>query len=171
MSGIVKSQSGIPFGVTTAFNPGDGLVQGGIAGGPQYRPDLLPGKSNNPITGVSAGCGSVAAGTRLGTPDLYFDPCVFSNPVFGVYGNLGRHTLIGPGFNNVDFSLLKSTAIKEKKALQFRAEFYNILNHANFSNPLNSVFDARGNRQPAAGQILTAVGIARQIQFGLKLVF
>jgi len=171
MSGIIKSQSGIPFGVSTAFNPGDGLVQGGISGGPTYRPDLLPNKSNNPITGVSAGCGSVPGGARLGTPELYFDPCAFSNPVFGVYGNLGRHTLIGPGFNTLDFSLLKSTTLKENKSVQFRAEFFNILNHPNFANPASSVFDARGNRVPTAGQIIGTVGIARQIQFGLKLVF
>jgi hypothetical protein len=171
MSGIIKTQSGIPFGVTTAFNPGDGLAQGGIAGGPAYRPDLVAGRSNNPISGVSTGCGSVGAGTPVGTPDLWFDPCAFSNPAFGVFGNLGRHTLIGPVFNNVDFSLLKSTDFAENKSIQFRAEFFNIFNHANFANPAPLVFDARGNRVPTAGLITSTVGIARTIQFGLKLVF
>jgi hypothetical protein len=171
MSGIIKSQSGIPFGVTTAFNPGDGLAQGGIAGGPAYRPDLVAGRSNNPTSGTSTGCGSVGAGTAVGTPNLWFDPCAFSNPAFGVYGNVGRHTLIGPAFNNVDFSLLKTTEFLENKSLQFRAEFFNIFNHANFANPAASVFDARGNRVPTAGLITSTTGIARTIQFGLKLVF
>jgi hypothetical protein len=176
VNGIIRSQSGIPFGATTAFNPGDGLIQGGIAGGPNYRPNLLPGHSNNPTSGASIGCPGVAAGTRLGTPDMYFDPCVFSQPALGLYGNAGRHTIIGPPFNDLDFSLQKSTAIREH-SLQFRAEFFNILNHPNFSNPSNgnssaqNIFDARGNRMPNAGQIFTTVGTARQIQFGLKYVF
>jgi hypothetical protein len=171
MSGIIKTQSGIPFGVTTAFTPGNGMAQGGIAGGPAYRPDLVPGRSNNPTSGVSTGCGSVAAGTPVGTPGLWYDPCAFSNPAFGVYGNLGRHTLVGPSFNNVDFSLLKSTDFAENKSIQFRAEFFNIFNHPNFANPSPAVFDARGNRVPTAGLITSTVGIARTIQFGLKLVF
>ena len=79
--------------------------------------------------------------------------------------------MIGPRFNNVDFSLLKSTAFAENKNLQFRAEFFNIFNHANFANPANQVFDARGNRAPTAGLITSTVGIARTVQFGLKLVF
>jgi Carboxypeptidase regulatory-like domain/TonB dependent receptor len=176
VNGIIRSQSGIPFGASTAFNPGDGLIQGGISGGPKYRPNLLPGHSNNPISGVSAGCPGVVTGTPLGTPDLYFDPCVFSQPALGLYGNLGRHTIIGPAFNTLDFSLMKSTAIREH-SLQFRAEFFNVLNHPNFSNPSNGnsaaedIFDARGNRIPTAGQIFSTVGTARQIQFGLKYVF
>jgi len=170
-SGIIKIQSGIPFGPTTAFNPGDGLVQGGISGGPAYRPDLLPGYSNNPITGTSNGCGSIAKGTPVGTPELYFDPCAFSQPAVGLYGNLGRHTIIGPVFRDVDFSVLKSTKIRERQTLQFRAEGFNILNHPNFSNPLAVVFAANGTRLPNAGQITSTVGNSRQIQFGLKLIF
>jgi hypothetical protein len=171
MSGIVKSQSGIPFGVSTASVVADGLTTGGFGGSPSYRPDLMPGQSNNPISGKSIGCGSIAAGTPVGTPALYYDPCVFTNPIPGVYGTAGRHTLIGPKYNAVDFSLMKSTAIHEGHSLQFRAEFFNILNHANFSNPAAGVFDARGNRTATAGQITTTVGTARQIQFGLKYIF
>jgi len=66
---------------------------------------------------------------------------------------------------------LKTTAIHEGQSLQFRAEFFNIVNHANFSNPSAGVFDSRGNRVPTAGQITGTTGTARQIQFGLKLVF
>jgi Carboxypeptidase regulatory-like domain/TonB-dependent Receptor Plug Domain len=171
MSGIIRSQSGIPFGVQTAANPGDGLTIGGFGGSPNYRPDLMPGKSNNPTSGTSIGCRTVAAGTPVGTPLHYFDPCVFTGPLPGVYGNAGRHTLIGPQYNDVDFSLLKSTAIREGQSLQFRAEFFNILNHPNFSNPAAMVFDARGNYLPTAGQITSTVGTSRQIQFGLKYIF
>ena len=171
MSGIIKSQSGIPFGVSTAAVPGDGLAVGGFGGSPTYRPDLIPGNSNNPTSGKSIGCSTVAAGTPVSTPALYYDPCVFSNPAFGLYGTTGRHTLIGPKYNTVGFSLLKTTAIHEGQSLQFRAEFFNIVNHANFSNPSAGVFDSRGNRVPTAGQITGTTGTARQIQFGFKLVF
>src|SRR5438876_6088398 len=68
------------------------------------RPNLNPGFSSNPTSGVTAGCPGVAAGQKLGTPDLYYDPCAFSRPAPGTYGNLGRNTLTGPGFYNVDFS-------------------------------------------------------------------
>ena len=79
--------------------------------------------------------------------------------------------MIGPAYNDLDFSLLKSTTIKENHSIQFRAEFFNILNHANFANPANAVFAANGTRQPTAGQITSTVGTARQIQFGLKYMF
>jgi hypothetical protein len=171
MSGIIKSQSGIPFGVSTATIVPDGLTVGAFGGSPTYRPDLIAGQSNNPTSGNSIGCSTVAAGGPLGTPDLWFDPCAFTNPVPGVYGTAGRHTLIGPRYNTLDFSLMKNTAIHEGQSLQFRAEFFNILNHANFSNPAAGIFDSRGNRVPTAGQITGTTGTARQIQFGLKLVF
>jgi hypothetical protein len=120
---------------------------------------------------VQTGTQTIAGGVPLGTPDLYYDPCAFSNPVPGVYGTLGRHTLIGPSLVSFNFSLVKNTAITERLNLQYRAEFFNILNHANFNNPSSGVFDARGNRAPTAGLITTTVTSARQIQFALKLVF
>jgi len=63
---------------------------------------LLTGFSNNPVKGVSKGCAGVPAGTKLGTLDLYFDPCAFALPDAGFYGNLGRNTVIGPGLANFD---------------------------------------------------------------------
>jgi len=156
LSGILSRQSGIPFTVTTSFRPGDGLLPGGISGSPNYRPDLVPGRSNNPV---------------LGGPDQYFDPSAFSNLAFGFYGTLGRHTLIGPRLVNFDFSLVKNTAITERTSLQFRAEFFNILNHPNFNNPSSGVFDARGNPTPNRGRIDSTNTDPRQIQLGLKLLF
>jgi hypothetical protein len=175
LSGITARQSGVPFSATTAFRPDN---PNAVWRPGQLRPDLIPGMSNNPISGVTAGCtvgtAAVPAGLKLGTPDLYFDPCAFSNPQRGFYGNLGRNTLTGPGLFNVDFSLQKNTAITEKTRLQFRAEFFNILNHPNFSTPSAGIFDTRGNLFPAVlkrQQITTTVTRPRQIQLALKLVF
>ena len=157
------------------------------------RPNLVPGASNNPSQGTSAGCTilangtvtppiaagttppansrTIAAGTPLATPDLYLDPCAFSfsDPQF--FGNIGRNTVIGPGLATVDFSLVKNFPIREKARMQFRGEFFNILNRANFTNPSLSVFDSRGRASGTVGRINSTSTSARQIQFGLKISF
>jgi len=92
-----------------------------------------------------------------------------------LFGNAGRNTVIGPGLVNFDFSLFKNTYIRrisENFNLQFRAEFFNILNRANFETPVddNVLFNPDGT--PAGSGVLDAVaGDARQIQFGLKLIW
>ena len=58
------------------------------------------------------------------------------------YGNLGRNALQGPPFKQWDLAIHKDTKIAEKLTLQLRAEFFNILNHPNFSNPLLPAFIA-----------------------------
>src|SRR5439155_1322833 len=94
INGILTLTSGTPVTIYTGFN----RSRNG-ASGTQItdRPDLLPGFNNNPVNGVSKGCPGVAPGTKLGTPDMYFDPCAFALPEPGTYGNLGRNTVIGPG--------------------------------------------------------------------------
>src|SRR5207244_12476048 len=87
-------------------------------------PDLLPGFSNNPVKGVSKGCPGVPAETKLGIPDMYFDPCAFALPEAGFYGNLGRNTVIGPGLANFDFALVKNISFLESRSIQFRAEAF-----------------------------------------------
>ena len=113
----------------------------------------------------------MAPGTKLGTPTLYFDPCAFSLPTAGVYGNLGRNTLIGPGVFNADLGLVKNTKLRERMNLEFRAEFFNLLNHANFRLPATSVFISGGGRNTTVGQITGTSIDNREIQFGLKLAF
>ena len=100
----------------------------------------------------------------------WFDPNAFILPIAGTYGNLGRGTLRGPGLANVDLSLLKNTAISERFGLQFRAEFFNALNHTNLATPNPIVFSGTGF-SPSAGLITTTATTSRQIQFGLKLVY
>jgi hypothetical protein len=97
-----------------------------------------------------------------------------------VLGNTGRNRFYGPGLTTVDFSIFKNTripAISEVFNLQFRAEFFNILNHTNFLSPgflntfgqNNSVYDFNGSTLPTAlNQTSTT---SRQIQLGLKVIF
>jgi hypothetical protein len=88
---------------------------------------------------------------------------------------LGRNTLIGPRLSNVDFAAFKNTRISEAFAIQFRAEFFNLMNHANFGLPGLHVFlpDGAGGGivSPFAGRILSTTTPARQIQLALKLLF
>ena len=112
----------------------------------------------------------------MGGPDLYFDPCAFELPERGFFGNLGRNTVIGPSLTTFDFSLIKNTSITEGTNLQFRAEFFNIANTPNFANPAGRrggqrVFDRNGRSLRTPGEISNTVTSARQIQFGLKLIF
>jgi hypothetical protein len=85
---------------------------------------------------------------------------------------VGRDTLTGPGLAELDVSVMKNTAISERVRLQFRAEFFNVLNHANFGTP-NTVVFSSASTTPAstAGVITSTASTSRQIQFGLKLLF
>ena len=121
---------------------------------------MIQGKSNNPV---------------LGKPDQWFDPSSFEvepgktcpcQP-FGFYGNLGRNTLSGPHSVDVDFSVIKNMGLSERLRLQFRAEAFNVINHASFGTPPSEPFDASGVLIPTVGRI-TSTDDARQVQFGLK---
>jgi hypothetical protein len=106
---------------------------------------------------------------------MWFNPNAFSAPAntpvnSGFYGNVGRNTLIGPGLGTWDFSLLKETRIREQFNLQFRAEIFNLLNRANFNQPNAVVFTPSGV-SPTAGVITSTSTTARQVQFGLKLLW
>ncbi len=108
----------------------------------------------------------------LGGPNQYFNPNAFLPPTAGTYGNVGRNTLIGPGLAQLDFSVLKSAALTERTRLQFRAEFFNVLNRANFGTPNEVVFSsASSTPAPTAGVITGTSTTSRQIQFGLKLLW
>ena len=105
---------------------------------------------------------------QVGRVEQWYDPNCFLLEANGTLGNLGRNTVIGPKLVNVDAALLKDTSITEGLRMQFRAEVFNVANHANFALPAAGVFTASG-RNPTAGQITQTVTTSRQIQFGLKL--
>ncbi|MBZ5658929.1 MAG: TonB-dependent receptor [Acidobacteriia bacterium] len=91
-------------------------------------------------------------------------------------GNLGRNTLIGPGLSKLDFSVFKNNYVKrvsESFNAQFRAEFFNILNRANFASPTDNLaaFDQSGEAISSVGLITTTQTTSRQIQFALKIIW
>ncbi len=152
VSGVTTLQGGFPFTPQLGFNPSNN----GDTRNP-VRPSYNPAFSGNIIQG----------GTQQ-----YFNPNAFLVPPNGTYGNVGRDVLTGPGLATVDASLLKTTAIREKLNLQFRAEFFNVLNRANFNTP-NPVVFASNSTIPVstAGVINSTSTTSRQIQFGLKLIW
>jgi hypothetical protein len=150
LNGIATLLSGFPFTPQVGSNrSGDGDTRN------PDRPSLNPAFSG-PIT--------------TGNPNRWYDPNAFVLPTVGTFGNLGRGVLTGPGLTNVDLSLFRTFAIRERLSLQFRSEFFNILNHANFASPNPIVFTS-GAISPSAGLITSTITTSRQIQFGLKLIF
>jgi len=131
------------------------------------RPNLKPGFSPDPTSGVSAGCGKIAPGTPLGTPTLWYDPCAFSRPAAGTFGNLGRETITGPGLDDIDASISKTFKPSERLNVQFRGEFFNLLNHANFYLPGRNVFAGSAG---VATKLISSPG-GRLTQLGLKVIF
>ncbi len=151
VNGIVSMQSGYPLTpILLADNSNTGTSLLGLAAGD--RPDRV----------------GVAELDRPG-PDRWFNTEAFTVPSFGSFGNAGRNILSGPGFSNLDFSVLKNTFLREGWNLQFRAEFFNLFNHPNFDLP--DVFVG----SPTFGRIFSArsglPGDARQVQLALKLIF
>jgi carboxypeptidase family protein/TonB-dependent receptor-like protein len=153
VGGILSLQTGNPANVEINFSRSRNQAVANFA----ERPDLSPGKSNNPV---------------LGGPDRYFDPTAFSLQPAGFYGNLGRNSVIGPGLATFDFSLIKNNPVREKMNVQFRAEFFNVLNRPNFSSPNAIVFlNTSGVPSGDAGRISGTTTASRQIQFGLRIYF
>ncbi len=142
LNGIYTYQTGLPM--TVKFN---GDVFG--SGTDNARPDLVC----NP---------NLDSGAR--TVDRYFDTSCFKIQSPLRYGTAGRSTVTGPIIHNIDIGILKNTAITERVMTQFRAEFFNFPNHAQW-NPPNRFVD-----QAAFGQINSARD-PRIIQLGLKLLF
>ena len=144
-SGIMTMRSGDPFTVT-----GNNAQRAG--GNGDTRLDVVPGAQITELTtGKSIGCSTpqytIAPGTPLGTQSLFFDPCAFALPAPGYLGNEGRNILYGPSFFNLDFSLVKDTKLPkmgEGGGLEFRAEFFNILNHASWGLPSSGLYTFSG---------------------------
>lgn len=151
VSGILALATGLPFTVTSDQSLTHPLLQEG-----NVRPDLSAGASLNPV---------------LGGPEQYFDPSGFEVQRRGFYGNVGRNTLRGPGFASFDLSLIKNIRIGDRHKLQFRSEFFNLFNRANFNPPASNLFDSAGRRIGSAGRITSTSSTARQIQLAVRYEF
>jgi hypothetical protein len=147
-NGVVTLQSGRPFTVALLSD---------IDNSNTGRSNLGFGANDRP---------NVVASPQLSTrtPDRWFNTSAFAFPAFGTFGDAGRNTLDGPGFQNVNASLVKNTRLGETLSLQLRAEAFNLFNHPNFNLPDNFL------GSPTFGRILSAQS-PRHLQFGVKLLF
>ena len=173
IGGVLSARSGTPFIPRVTVRSSQTLFAAN-------RPNQAPTGTNNPTSGVTAGCGltgetGVPAGEPLGGPDRFFDPCAFEAPPLGTLGNVARNAIIGPSLFNMDLSLQKDILLGGDRRLQFRAEFFNIPNHANFSNPSSSsaiVYSGSTARvNQTAGKLFNTSTTNRQIQLALRLSF
>ncbi len=160
LGGVFEASTGVPFAPGFA---GDSLGVGST------EPNVdVP----NVLTGP--GCGTYV---NAGNPNHYIKTQCFGvpNPIT-LRGNLGRNTLTGPGLLNFDLSVVKNNYVKKVSDafnVQFRTEFFNVFNRANFSPPLDNrnIFDAAGAAIANAGLITATQTPSRQIQFALKFIW
>jgi hypothetical protein len=139
VAGISSLGTGQPFSVT--FNST-------VVGWPSSRADIV-GNANG-----------------AGTINQWFNPAAYAVPAAFTYGNSARNSLWGPGVINWDQAIYKRFGITERINLEFRAEFFNIMNHANFDVPAANI------SVPAqVGRITNTTSVPRDIQFGMRLTF
>jgi hypothetical protein len=156
VNSIVTIQSGFPFTPQLSYNPSNnGDTRNPVR--PFVNPDFT-----GPLI--------------LGRPAQWFNPNGLLAPPAnsGFYGDLGRNSLIGPDLATWDFSAFKTTSLHERLAVQFRAEIFNLLDRANFNTPNLITFTSStsGTKMSGtAGAITSTSTAARQVQFGLKLIW
>jgi hypothetical protein len=189
LGSILKLNSGVP---TTPVIGGDPLGVQNSGSDPFSIPDHVPG-----CDPVNHNFKSNPGGVQLGyinpscftlpkaTPEIAAQCVPFSSSLPGtcsnLLGNAGRNSIVGPSLVNLDFSVYKNFAIKkisESFSVQFRAEFFNILNHANFAPPLpiqngaaSAMFNQNGSPVIGGGGLTTLVTQPRDIQFAIKVIW
>jgi hypothetical protein len=188
---IFTASTGVPF--TPTFGTGDDPA-GSLSSDDWAFPNRLggsgchtltnPGNSNNYI---KTQCFQVPVAPDQAFFDANCDPAppTLDSPLapgdlrcFNLRGNAGRNILIGPGTREVDFSVFKNNYIRkisENFNIQFRAEMFNVLNHANFAPPVtpdnSDIFLSSGEPTGVAGLLTRTSTTAREIQFALKIIF
>ena len=189
LGGLYKASTGQPFTPILGGDPlGTKLDETGEV--PSYIPGCNltdPNFKKNPFGPIyiNPNCFTLTSVSTATAATLPFPCTTFPNgptlPSSQVYcanlrGNLGRNVLIGPGLSKLDFSVFKNNhlrRISENFNAQFRAEFFNILNRANFSSPTDNlaVFDQKGQSIQSAGLLTSTQTTSRQIQFALKFIW
>ncbi|MBV9678452.1 MAG: hypothetical protein JO185_19095, partial [Acidobacteriaceae bacterium] len=141
LGGIYSYVSGAPFSI---------VAGGDIAnvGGGNQRAQVV----GDPLSGFTQ--------SRL----EWFNTAAFTLPANYTFGNEGRNNMFGPGQTNIDFITFKDFALTESMKIQFRGEFFNVMNHPRFGLPDNNV-------QDTSFGVITTAGAPRDIQFALKFLF
>jgi len=153
LTGILTVQSGQPFAISRSIPTAQNSINANTAW---------------PNRNLAIPYGQIVTGN----PNQYFNPAAYSAPSALELGNAGRNPLFGPGLASWDPGVTKDTKLTERFGLEFRGELFNVLNRANFAKPTGTtLFGATGTPIGSAGLIDHTITNARQIQFGLKLLF
>jgi hypothetical protein len=201
MGNIVSVQTGLPFSPYISSNRSDsgnratGVDRPNVNTATITKGTTLTDAFGNTYTAAANFVPYNANTVIIGSPNEWFNidmfalqpfvPCPVGAGMCSTLGNVARGFLTGPGLGNWNFSLVKDTAfplLGEQGSVQFRAEFFNILNRANFANPTGPAIFSGGNTVATAGAysqapiasgaaLGTTVTTARQIQFALKVIF
>jgi len=144
LQGIQSATSGVPYTITASIAESN-------TGEVEERPNRVAGVPLYPANQ---------------DPSFWYNPAAFTATAFGTYGNAGRNIIYTMPQVSIDTSLFKDFAFNDRMKVQFRSEFFNMINHPNFrASSLNNNFDA-----PGAGAF-TSAQPARQIQFALKFIY
>ncbi len=213
INSILTMQSGLPWGVndTSSDFSGTGEIGGQASGGEQWNfygntgdfktskslistnggdggIPYFPGTSNATCLSKARAIGSLAVASLANLGCYAAGGSVLIPPAFGSYGTLGPNVFRSLPYYNLDFSITKAWTWRERFKAQFRAEFFNVLNHPNISNPFGGPGGDNTFTDPsAAGGVsfgfrpetpdvtssntLLGSGGPRAIQLGLKLIF
>jgi hypothetical protein len=172
------------FGNPADFTTVHGLTKynGGVGGVPFFNGSAIPVA----CTSASTALGPLALASLTNSGCYVLGNSVLVPPPYGSFGTMGRNIFRDSGFRNWDLSVTKNWKFKERLTAQFRAEFFNVLNHPSFANPYGGASGGSGARDPSAGAgfgcgcVTPDVGAAnpvlgtggnRAIQLGLKLIF
>lgn len=161
VSGIFTARSGLPFTPAVSADRARALLRRPAT----VRPDIKAGASVE---------GAILGNEGFKRTGRFYDPSIFQLQPVGYLGNAGRNILIGLNLVGLDVALMKNIRLWERGMLQFRMEFYNALNRANFAPPDRIIFAGTGAEEsplPSAGRITSTATDNRQIQVAVKVVF
>ncbi len=162
ISEILNVSSGMPVNILEGFdNTGLGAAISAA------RPNFSFAGGCNPNRKIDGTPASPVAPGAI----QWFDPSCYAVTTFGTLGNVPRNSIDGPGILQLDATVKKTTKVTERVSTEFRAEFFNVLNHPMFSAPAGGIFTNASTANPAAGQITSTSRLPRQIQFAFKIVF
>jgi len=149
LSGVTRFATGFPVGLSESDDNSLLGTSGSGIGGEVDVPNYTPGSLNR-------------TNPRSGLP--YFNTALFSPEALGQFGDANRRFFHGPGLNNFDLALLKELPLTETKSFEFRAEWFNIFNHAQFGAP-------SGNVNSAIFGLVTSANAPRIGQMAIKFFF
>ncbi len=157
LGGIVRWESGTPITITSGRGTINRISRSGL-----NTVDIVGGQS---LANLRGQLGAQTIGNTL----YYFDPTTFranfADPQPGTLGSLQRDAFEGPRYFRADLSVIKRTAITERQNIELRAEFFNVFNTVNFSNPNTSFLSTN------FGVISTTRGNPRILQFAVRYNF